>query len=82
LWVFAILQSRFVSSLVVAVAWIAESSFVVVFFFGVYVCLCVCVCVCFWGLADAAVVGGLLCESFGDLGVLYIIQRGFWVWSF
>jgi hypothetical protein len=33
-------------------------------------------------LADAAVVGGLLCESFGDLGVLYIIQRGFWVWSF
>jgi hypothetical protein len=26
--------------------------------------------VCFWGLADAAVGGGLLCESSGDLGVL------------
>jgi len=55
--------------LVVAVAWIAESCFVVVFF-SVCMCVCVCVCVCFWGLADAAVVGGLLCESSGDLGVL------------
>ncbi len=69
------LVSRFVSSLVVAVAWIAESSFVVVFF-SVCMCVCVCVCVCvFWGLADAVVVGGLLCESFGDLGVLYISKR-------
>jgi hypothetical protein len=42
----------------------------------------VCVCVCFFlGLADAALGGGLLCESCGDLG-FYIFQRGFWVWSF
>jgi hypothetical protein len=61
--------------LVVAAAWIAKSSFVVVFF-------SVCVCVCFFlGLADAALGGGLLCESCGDLG-FYIFQRGFWVWSF
>ncbi len=66
-----LLVSRFVSSLVVAVAWIAESGFVVVFFsVCMCVCVCVCVCVCFWGLADAAVGGGLLCESSGDLGVL------------
>jgi hypothetical protein len=57
--------------LIVAAAWIAESSFVVVFF---SVCVCVCVCV-FLGLADAAVGGGLLCGSSGDLGVLHVLKR-------
>ncbi len=38
------------------------------------VCVCVCVCV-FLGLADAAVGGGLLCGSSGDLGVLHVLKR-------
>jgi len=61
--------------LIVAAAWIAESSFVVVFF-----SVCVCVCV-FLGLTDAAVEEDCSVKALEIWG-FYIFQRGFWVWSF